>query len=165
MKRLIYTIVAIAALSSCISDSQKSTETNADQFVRIDGTDLLRPDGEKLFIKGTNLGNWLNPEGYMFGFRRTNSPHMIDLMLRQAVGPDFTDAFWQKFKDNYITRDDIGLIASTGANTIRLPFNYRMFTDEDYMGLKSSHDGFERIDRLVEWCRDFSYTHLTLPTN
>lgn len=154
MKRLIYTIAAIAMLSSCNSQPGKSTEADADQFVRIDGVDLRRPDGEKLFIKGTNLGNWLNPEGYMFGFRRTNSPHMIDLMLRQAVGPDFADAFWQKFKDNYITRDDIRLIASTGANTIRLPFNYRLFTDEDYMGMKSSHDAFERIDRLVEWCRE-----------
>ncbi len=151
MKRIITFVALCAALISCRPTADRPT---ADAFVRIDGTDLVQPDGQKLFIRGTNLGNWLNPEGYMFGFSRTNSPHMIDLMLRQAVGPDAADEFWQRFKDSYITREDIRFIASTGANTIRLPFNYRMFTDEDYMGLKASQDGFARVDELVEWCRE-----------
>lgn len=41
----------------------------AEAFVRVQGPDLIQPDGTKLLIRGTNLGNWLNPEGYMFGFR------------------------------------------------------------------------------------------------
>ena len=69
-------------------------------FVRVEGKDLVRPDGSKLFITGTNLGNWLNPEGYMFGFKKTNCEWMIDLMLRQMVGPDEAAAFWSAFKDN-----------------------------------------------------------------
>lgn len=151
MKRIITFVALCAAMISCRPTTDRPT---ADAFVRIDGTDLVQPDGQKLFIRGTNLGNWLNPEGYMFGFSRTNSPHMIDMMLRQAVGPDAADEFWQRFKESYITREDIRFIASTGANTIRLPFNYRMFTDEDYMGLKASQDGFARVDELVEWCRE-----------
>ena len=104
-------------------------------FVHVEGTDLVKPDGQKLYIQGTNLGNWLNPEGYMFGLSKTNSPWMIDLMIKEAVGPDFAADFWRQFKDNYITRADIAFIARQGANTIRLPFNYRLFTDEDYMGI------------------------------
>lgn len=123
-------------------------------FVRIDGQDLLQPDGSKLFIMGTNLGNWLNPEGYMFGFGKTNSAHFIDEMFRQLAGPDFTNEFWKQFKDQYITRRDIEFIASTGANTIRLPFHYKLFTDEDYMGLAAAQDGFARVDSVVNWCRD-----------
>ncbi len=123
-------------------------------FVTIDGVDLRKPTGEKLFIKGTNLGNWLNPEGYMFGFKKTNSYWMIDNMFCQLVGPDAAADFWRQFKDNYITRKDIEFIASTGSNTIRLPFNYKLFTDEDYMGLNSHQDGFARIDSVVNWCRD-----------
>lgn len=125
-----------------------------DRFVRVDGVNLVKPDGKKLYIEGTNLGNWLNPEGYMFGFGKTNAPWMIDLMLREAVGPDFAAEFWRQFKDNYITRQDIEFIASQGANTIRLPLNYRLFTDEDYMGLTSKQDGLQRIDSVVSWCRD-----------
>ena len=124
-------------------------------FVRVQGTKLVRPDGTELFIKGTNLGNWLNPEGYMFGFEKTNSAGFIDLCFREMVGPDAAADFWKAFKDNYITRDDIRFIAECGANTIRLPFNYRLFTDEDYMGLNSDQDGFKRVDDLVSWCREF----------
>ena len=124
------------------------------KFVHIDGPDLIQPNGEKLYIQGTNLGNWLNPEGYMFGFSRTNSAWMIDLMIKQAAGPDFAAEFWKAFKDNYVTRDDILFIKKQGANTIRLPFNYKLFTDEDYMGLTSHQDGFKRIDDVVEWCRE-----------
>ena len=124
------------------------------QFVRVDGPNLVKPDGTTLFIQGTNLGNWLNPEGYMFGLSRTNSAWMIDVMIKEAVGPDFAAEFWRRFKDNYITRKDIEFIASQGANTIRLPFNYKLFTDEDYMGLTSHQDGFARIDSVVAWCRD-----------
>ena len=123
-------------------------------FVTVRGKDLVLPDGKKFYIQGTNLGNWLNPEGYMFGFSRTNSAWMIDLMIKQAAGPDFAAAFWKKFKDNYITRQDIEFIRQQGANTIRLPFNYKLFTDEDYMGLTHGQDGFARIDSVVTWCRD-----------
>ena len=145
--------VLLSALCiSCGGGCEKAINSNPD-FIRIDGADLIAPNGEKFFIRGTNLGNWLNPEGYMFGFNKTNSAWMIDLMFRQAVGPDFTAEFWRAFKDNYVTEADIDFIASTGANTIRVPFNYRLFTDEDYMGLTAAQDGFERIDRLVEWCR------------
>lgn len=125
-------------------------------FVRVQGTDLVRPDGGKLLIQGTNLGNWLNPEGYMFGFSKTNSAWMIDLMIKEMVGPDRAAEFWRGFKDNYITAADIRFIASCGANTIRLPFNYKLFTDEDYMGLTACQDGFARVDSVVKWCRDNS---------
>lgn len=126
----------------------------SDKFVRVKGPDLIQPNGEKLFIKGTNLGNWLNPEGYMFGFQRMNSPRLINEVFMELVGPEKTEAFWEKFKDNYITKADIDFIASTGANTIRLPFHYKLFTDEDYMGRTSGQDGFARIDSVVSWCRD-----------
>ncbi|GAB1415990.1 hypothetical protein MASR2M117_13960 [Paludibacter sp.] len=129
------------------------TDSSTNKFIHVQGQDLIDSSGEKFFIKGTNLGNWLNPEGYMFGFNKTNSPRFINEMLCQLVGPDFTAEFWKKFKDNYITYKDIQFIKSTGCNTIRLPFHYKLFTDEDYMGLTHSQDGFERIDSVVKWCK------------
>jgi hypothetical protein len=50
--------------------------------------------------------------------------------------------------------EDMALILEMGANTIRLPFHYKLFTDEDYMGLTADQDGFARVDSLVEWCRE-----------
>ena len=149
-KILLLTSLVMLILSACVGTKEETTN----QFVRVSGCDLIKPDGSKLFIKGTNLGNWLNPEGYMFGFNKTNSVRMIDEMFRQLVGPEQTDSFWEKFKDNYITRKDIEYIASTGANTVRLPFHYKLFTNEDYMGINSKDEGFARIDSVVNWCRD-----------
>ena len=130
------------------------TVHSRNKFLRVEGQDIVCPDGTKLFIRGTNLGNWLNPEGYMFGFGKTNSPHFMNEMLSQLVGPANAAGFWQDFKDNYITQEDIHFIAQQGANTIRLPFHYKLFTKEDYMGLSdNTQEGFKRIDQVVEWCR------------
>ena len=123
------------------------------KFIHVDGPDLVQPNGERLFIQGTNLGNWLNPEGYMFGLKKTNSAWMIDLMLKEMVGPDATADFWQAFLTNYITKADIDFIAAQGANTVRLPFNYKLFTDEDYMGETGQKQPFLLMDRVVAWCK------------
>ena len=159
MKHLLaMTTLSLAALTmglaGCGGAKTGEEAAPAPKFVTIQGHDLIKPDGEKLFIMGTNLGNWLNPEGYMFRFSKTNSGHFINEMFCQLVGPDFTAEFWKQFKDNYVTRQDIRFIKSTGANTIRLPFHYKLFTDEDYMGITGRQDGFARVDSLVEWCRE-----------
>ena len=158
MKQLLTTVLAASLLAGtwagCSGQQAREAAASSESFVTIDGPNLVRPDGTKLFIVGTNLGNWLNPEGYMFNFNKTNSAHFIDEMFCQLVGPAFAADFWKQFKDNYVTREDIRFIKSTGANTIRLPFHYKLFTDEDYMGLTAAQDGFARVDSLVEWCRE-----------
>ena len=151
----IWVLFLSAVLFSCQPSQQKvEPQAQTAQFITIDGPDLKTADGSKFFIQGTNLGNWLNPEGYMFQFKRVNSARWIDEAFREMVGPDFTDKFWKTFKDNYVTREDIEYIKSTGVNTIRIPFHYKLFTDEDYMGLTHDQDGFQRLDSLVAWCRD-----------
>ena len=155
MKRLFFFVALltpfICLLFSC-NIEQKPTDKL--KFITIQGPDLHTPNGEKFFIQGTNLGNWLNPEGYMFYFKRTNSARLIDQAFKEMVGADFTNSFWKLFKENYITREDIRYIKSTGMNTIRIPFHYKLFTDEDFMGLTVKQDGFQRLDSLVGWCRE-----------
>ena len=154
MKTRHFILLALALCClACTQKPQAEADLPKDAFVRVSGPYLIKPDGDTLFIKGTNLGNWLNPEGYMFGFQKTNSAWMIDQMFKQMVGPDFTAEFWKMFKDNYVTEKDIEFIASRGANTIRVPFHYKLFTDEDYMGLTAGQDGFKRLDDVIGWCR------------
>ena len=154
MKTLRLALLALVA-GLMLGCGNAGTTVSSSDFIRIYGQDLVAPDGSKFFIKGTNLGNWLNPEGYMFGFQKTNSARLIDQMFCEMVGPDFTAEFWKMFKDNYVTEKDIEFIASTGANTIRIPFHYKLFTDEDYMGLTSAQDGFKRLDDAIGWCRKY----------
>ena len=134
---------------------------NASNFVTIKGENLMDANGKKLYIVGTNLGNWLNPEGYMFDFKKTNCEWMINDMVCELAGSDFAHEFWQAFKDNYITEADIAYIKQTGANTIRLPFNYKLFPREDYMGKNDETEGFKQMDKVIDWCRKYDL-HLIL---
>ncbi len=134
---------------------------NASNFVTIKGENLMDANGKKLYIVGTNLGNWLNPEGYMFDFKKTNCEWMINDMVCELAGSDFAHEFWQAFKDNYITEADIAYIKQTGANTIRLPFNYKLFTRKDYMGKNDETEGFKQMDKVIDWCRKYDL-HLIL---
>ncbi|MDR1556994.1 MAG: glycoside hydrolase family 5 protein [Tannerellaceae bacterium] len=152
MKTFSFSLLFLALFLSV--GCQQAETLPREAFVRVNGPDLITPDGQKLLIRGTNLGNWLNPEGYMFRFGRTNSAGRIHQAFCEMLGPDFVDEFWKQYKDKYVTKADILFLKATGCNTIRLPFHYKLFTDEDYMGLYAAQDGFQRIDTLVDWCRE-----------
>jgi len=158
MKNLLYSFIIILSFLSCNKNIQESipadSQDNPYRYIRIEGPDLIKPNGEKILIRGTNLGNWLNPEGYMFLFKDVNSYRTINDAFCEMVGPDFTKWFWNEFKKNYITHDDIKYLKKTGMNSLRIPFHYKLFTNEDYMGIDSSQNGFELIDRVIEWCRE-----------
>lgn len=124
-------------------------------FIRVEGIGLIDSQNKPFEIRGTNLGHWLNPEGYLFQFgAQANSPRMIHDALCQAVGEEYVNDFWRRFLQNYITQDDIRYIASTGATVVRLPFHYKLLTDEPYLGLTRAEEGFQIIDKVVEWCRE-----------
>lgn len=122
-------------------------------FVFTSGKNLMLPDGRPFIMRGTNLGNWLVPEGYMFKFSDVNSPRMINQALTELIGPSALDSFWTTYLNSYITAADIHYLKSIGVNSIRVPFNYRLFTNEKYLGKTNSNHGFELLDRLVDWCK------------
>ena len=153
MKKCVLFLFLLFAVLCTIQASSLKSKNNEKPFLKVKGQDIVTPNGESFLIQGINLGNWLNPEGYMFLFKDVSSYRLIDQAFREMVGPDFTDQFWKTFKDNYITREDIAYIKQTGMNSIRLPFHYKLFTDEDYMGLKSNQDGFARVDSVIKWCK------------
>lgn len=153
MKKCVLFLFLLFAVLCTIQASSLKSKNNGKPFLKVKGQDIVTPNGESFLIQGINLGNWLNPEGYMFLFKDVSSYRLIDQAFREMVGPDFTDQFWKTFKDNYITREDIAYIKQTGMNSIRLPFHYKLFTDEDYMGLKSNQDGFARVDSIIKWCK------------
>lgn len=122
-------------------------------FVYVDGKNVMYPDGKPFIMRGTNLGNWLVPEGYMFKFKDVNSPRMINQVFNELIGPSATDSFWKTFVNNYITESDIRYLKSIGMNSIRVPLNYRLFTTEKYLGEANPARGFELLDRVINWCK------------
>lgn len=156
MKKYQNILIALALIltaSSCKITENNSGKTTANtlSFVKTKGTQLVDSNGNSIILKGTNLGHWLVPEGYMFKMNQVNSPRKIDEMLYELVGPDSLQVFWNGFLNNYITHDDIKYLKSIGSNHLRLPFHYKMFTDDLYMGERNA--GFKYFDRLIGWCR------------
>ena len=122
-------------------------------FVSIKGKNYIDPKGKELFLKGINLGNWLVPEGYMFKFKNASSPKMIQEVISELLGPDGARKFWKTYQYNYITRKDIEFIKSSGLNSIRIPFDYRVLIQSEDP-LTYNERGFELLDRVISWCRE-----------
>ena len=122
-------------------------------FVTINGKDFIAPDGNIILLKGTNLGNWLVPEGYMFHFKKISSPGMIYELFNILVGEDEANKFWNAYRENYITKEDIHFIKNLGFNSIRIPFNYKLFIS-NYPERKLEGVGYALLERVVKWCKE-----------
>jgi hypothetical protein len=117
------------------------------QFAHTDHKQIVDPAGKPLLIRATNLGNWLVPEGYMWLFQGgPQSPGEIRALVLELLGPEGSDAFWQKYRENYVSREDIALLHRAGFNAIRVPLHYNLFESGDA-------EGFTLLDRLISWCR------------
>ena len=121
-------------------------------FVHADGKFLVDAASHKLILRGTNLGNWLVTEGYMFRLEHgPQSMREIEAMVNELIGPTEAEEFWREYRDRYISRKDIDLIAKAGFNTIRIPFHYKFFEP-------GNDEGFALVDRVVGWAQDASAT-------
>ncbi len=118
------------------------------RFVHTSGTKLLDGNGHALMLRGTNLGNWMVREGYMFHFEGgPQSSREIEALTNELLGPEEAAKFWKAYLDRYITRDDIQFLKRAGFNSIRIPIHYKYFESDDAKG-------FRLLDRVVEWSRE-----------
>ena len=147
MKKLVLVLLLSVLMGPVV------TEAQTPKFITVKGKQVIGPDNKPFFLRGTNLGNWLVPEGYMFKFKSVNSPKLINQALSEIMGPEDVKAFWKKYQDTYITAADIHFLKASGMNSIRIPFNYRLFTAESYMGENNPNRGFELLDRVISWCK------------
>lgn len=139
----------VAALLSCTENKQSA---RANRFVRAEGKGLVTPEGNPLKLRGINLGNWLLPEGYMFKLEVTTAHWQIQQVIKELVGPADARAFWKQYYQTYITREDIRFIKQTGCNSLRVPFNYKLLTPEDYPEIWLEH-GFALLDSVIAWSK------------
>lgn len=122
-------------------------------FVSTNGKDIIDANGKPILLKGINLGNWLVPEGYMFHFEKVSSPRMIYDLFDILIGDEEANKFWDYFRKNYITQEDIHFIKSLGFNSIRIPFNYKLFIT-DYPDRRLEGVGYALLERAIKWCKE-----------
>ena len=123
------------------------TSLGSAQFARTDHKQIVDAAGKPLLLRATNLGNWLVPEGYMWLFEGgPQSPSEIRALVMELLGPEGSAAFWQKYRENYVSHDDIALLHRVGFNAIRVPLHYSLFESDEA-------EGFKLLDRLIDWSR------------
>lgn len=124
-------------------------------FLTTDGTRHLNGRGEEILLIGMGLGNWLLWEGYMWRFYgRYDRPRTIETLLTELAGEAYTADFIRRFRENYITREDVRLMAEEGFNSVRVPIGWRVLMD-NAPGYPLREDGFALIDRFIDWCEEF----------
>jgi len=143
--------LALAALFS-------STTAHAEGFLRAEGTKIVDDSGQPVILRGMGLGGWMLQEGYMLQLGEVGQQHRIRAKLVELVGEKRTAAFYRAWLDNHTTEADIEQMAKWGFNSVRLPIHFDQLTLPADKEPKPGQDtwleeGFQRIDRLLEWCR------------
>lgn len=126
-------------------------------FLRAQGQKTVNGDGEEIILSGWGLGNWLLCEGYMWlagPGNRFERPRRIEQVIREVAGSAYAEAFWPRFRKNYITEADIARMADLGYNSLRIPINWRVLM-EDEPGIIWKEDGFALIDDCLAWCEKY----------
>ncbi len=126
-------------------------------FLDVDGRRIVNGAGDEVLLMGWGLGNWLLCEGYMWlahDLPRFDRPRRIEAVVEELAGKAWADKFWKKFRTNYITENDIQMMAEMGYNSVRIPINARLFMREG-PGVNFLEEGFECLDRVIGWCEQY----------
>lgn len=119
------------------------------QYLRVDGRRFTRGD-QPVVLRGVGLGSWLNLEHFMFGL--PGSEGALRAVLAEAYGPERAGRFWETFRTSLVDEADLRFLAALGVNSVRIPFNYRLFESDDAPGVFDPR-GFEHLDRAIALCR------------
>lgn len=181
-----YTVVALWTflIGSVVS---QPTHAQANCWLETQGTQIVNAaTGQPVILRAVGLGNWLLQEGYMLNPQGcTGCPgtqwEMKKQYYNEGQSEAQVEAFYQSWRDNFITKADIDYIASLGFNSVRLPMHYELFLTNAQRSVRNSvihdinnHDnyknalagwysnnqlfndsnveGFKVIDRLLDWC-------------
>ena len=131
----------------------------AADFVSVDSKgQLVKRTGEKILLRGVNLGGWLIQESWMCpvnGRDKTwaNLDSLEELRTR-GFSEEQIQALFDSYQDNWLTEYDLDIMAAAGCNSLRVPFWYRNFMkNERGEWLADNPDdnpGFQRLDWVVE---------------
>ncbi|WP_049577482.1 glycoside hydrolase family 5 protein [Streptomyces sp. SBT349] len=134
--------------------------TSADAFLSTDGDRLVDATGARVILRGFGLGGWMNMENFITGYPATES--LQRKALRRVLGEEGYRRFFDRFLTAFFGDEDARYLASLGLNSLRIPFNYRHFEDDD-RPFELKEEGFRLLDRAVDACaRHGIYTILDL---
>lgn len=119
------------------------------EFVKVQGKEFVYK-GKPIQFKGLGVGTWLNLEHFMLGIPTPDK--MMKEAFAEVFGEERKAQFFQDFVYNFFTEEDVKVLSENGLNLIRVPFNYRLFIDDEKPG-QLKEEGFQYFDYLFDICR------------
>ena len=150
VKKIVSLILALATISSvaCVgfADSEEVSAFTAEDFLTTKGQNIVNQKGEKVQLKGVNLGAWMIWEGWLCPYEDDLDHYTVLEVLTERFGEKEAYELINTYMDNWITEYDLDEIKKMGFNCVRVPFWFRNFYYDD--------DGRKILDENGEW--DFS---------
>ncbi len=172
MKKLLSVILSFAIVLSSFAfafaqdNSAAATGFTDGDFLITDGQDIVNRNGEKVQLKGVNLGSWLIWEDWLSPYERSTdneadkketAHYDVAKVLEDRFGRDGAYELMNTYMDNWITEYDLDEIKKMGFNCVRVPFWYRNFYYDDNGTKILDENGewdFSRLDWVVSECAE-----------
>jgi endoglucanase len=104
--------------------------------IRQSGHNWVDTAGNRVNLRGVNLGNWLQLEFWMMNENISTSKGTVkdqctlENALTKRFGRTEKERLMGAFRDSWITARDFDLIKGLGMNVVRVPFHYSLIEDE-----------------------------------
>jgi len=134
------------------SDGQASAIEQREQkmsFLRVKGREIVDSGGNKIRLRGTCPGGWMNMEDFING--HPGAEHTLRAQMAEALGASKAQFFFDRMLDYFFNEDDVIFLRKAGVNVVRVPLNYRHFED-DMSPFKYKESGFARLDKVLDLC-------------
>lgn len=153
---MVFSTVAFAGAENTAVASDEVTGFTQEDMLKTSGTKIVNQKGEKIQLKGVNLGGWLIFEDWLCPYEGATDHYSVIEILTERFGVEKAYELLDTYYDNWITEYDLDQIKSMGFNCVRVPFWYRNFYYDDTKESKILDENgewdFSRLEWVVEEC-------------
>ena len=156
---VIATLFALSCPAFAAGETADETVTGftADDFLTTKGQDFVNRMGEKVRLKGVNLGAWMIFEGWLCPYEDDLDHYTLLEKLTERFGEEKAYELFNTYMDNWITEYDLDEIKKMGFNCVRVPFWFRNFYYDDNGRKILDENGeweFSRLEWVVSECAE-----------
>ncbi len=133
------------------------TGFTADDFLTAKGQNIVNRKGEKVRLKGVNLGAWMIWEDWLCPYEGDLDHYTVLEKLTERFGEKAAYELFNTYMDNWITEYDLDEIKAMGFNCVRVPFWFRNFYYDDNGRKILDENGewdFSRLEWIVDECAE-----------
>ncbi len=152
---LILAVVSAFSLCSPAFAAETSAGFTDEDFLTTKGQNIVNQNGEKIQLKGVNLGAWMIWEDWLCPYEDSLDHHTVLEVLTKRFDEEKAYELFNTYMDNWITEYDLDQIKGMGFNCVRVPFWYRNFYYDDNGRKILDENGewdFSRLDWVIKEC-------------